>query len=71
MELINLESNVMELLGAFLTGVVGPILYLIISKHLAKQTDKKRDKVKETIANTALITEELEEMREDFDSCRV
>ena len=39
----------MELLGAFLTGVVGPILYLVISKHLAKQSEKRRDKVKETI----------------------
>ena len=61
----------MELLGAFLTGVVGPILYLIISKHLAKQQEKKRDKVKETIVNTALITDEIEEMREEFESCRV
>jgi hypothetical protein len=65
------SPNVMELLGAFLTGVVGPILYLIISKHLAKQQEKKRDKVKETIVNTALITEEIEEMREEFESCRV
>jgi hypothetical protein len=65
------SPNVMELLGAFLTGVVGPILYLIISKHLAKQQEKKRDKVKETIENTALITEEIEEMREEFESCRV
>ena len=61
----------MELLGAFLTGVVGPILYLIVSKHLAKQQEKKRDKVKETIVNTALITDEIEEMREEFESCRV
>ena len=53
----------MELLGAFLTGVVGPILYLIISKQMASQKDKKRDKVRETIANTALINEELEEIR--------
>ena len=65
------SPNVMELLGAFLTGVVGPILYLIISKHLAKQQEKKRDKVKETIVNTALITDEIEEMREEFQSCRV
>ena len=36
----------MELLGAFLTGVVGPILYLVISKYLQNQKDKKRDKVK-------------------------
>jgi len=65
------HNHIMELLGAFLTGVVGPILYLIISKQMASQKDKKRDKVRETIANTALINEELEEIREEFDSCRV
>ena len=61
----------MELLGAFLTGVVGPIMYLVISKHLAKQSEKKRDKVKETVANTCLINEEIEEIREEFSSDRV
>ena len=35
------DPNVMELLGAFLTGVVGPIMYLIVSKHLAKQKEKR------------------------------
>ena len=65
------SPNVMELLGAFLTGVVGPILYLLVSKQLQKEKDKKRDKVKETIVNTALITEEIEEIREEFESCRV
>ena len=65
------DPNVMELLGAFLTGVVGPILYLFVSRYLQKEKDKKRDKVKETIVNTALITEEIEEMREEFESCRV
>ena len=61
----------MELLGAFLTGVVGPILYLVISKHLAKQSEKKRDKIKETIVDSSLITDELEEMRDEFKSDRV
>ena len=61
----------MELLGAFLTGVVGPILYLVISKHLAKQSEKKRDKVKETIVDSTLITDELEEIREEFKCDRV
>ena len=65
------DPNIMELLGAFLTGVVGPILYLFVSKYLQKEKDKKRDKVKETIVNTALITDEIEEMREEFESCRV
>ena len=61
----------MELLGAFLTGVVGPILYLIVSKYMAHHKDKKRDKVRETIANTNLINDELEEIREEFKSDRV
>ena len=71
MEIITNDSSIMEIIGAFLTGVVGPILYLLISKHMAKEKDKKRDKVKETIVNTALITDEIEEMREEFQSCRV
>ena len=61
----------MELLGAFLTGVVGPILYLLIDKYKRQHQDKKRDKVRETIANTNLINDELEEIREDFGSDRV
>jgi len=61
----------MELLGAFLTGVVGPILYLLIDKYKKQTQDKKRDKVRETIANTNLINDELEEIREEFKSDRV
>ena len=49
----------MELLGAFLTGVVGPIFYLIVSKHLQKEKDKKRDIVKENISSVSLISDEL------------
>ena len=61
----------MELLGAFLTGVVGPVLYLLIDKYKRQHQDKKRDKVKETIANTTLINDELEEIREEFKADRV
>ena len=61
----------MELLGAFLTGVVGPILYLLIDKYKKQTQDKKRDKVRENIANTNLINDELEEIREEFKSDRV
>ena len=60
-----------ELLGAFLTGIVGPILYLLIDKHLTKQKEKKRDKVQENIANTCLIDSELEGIRDEFDGDRV
>lgn len=61
----------MELLGAFLTGVVGPILYLIIDKMMRKRNDSKRDKVKENIKNTCIIEEELDEIREEFNGDRV
>ena len=61
----------MELLGAFLTGVVGPIMYLLISRHFLKEKNKKRDVVKENIVNVSLISNELEEMREEFNGDRV
>ena len=63
--------HTMELLGAFLTGVVGPIMYLIVSKHLAKQKEKSRDKVKECLKDSTLISDELEDMRDEFRGDRV
>ena len=72
MEIITeIHNHYMELLGAFLTGVVGPILYLLIDRYKRQHQDKKRDKVRESIANTNLINDELEEIREDFKSDRV
>ena len=56
----------MELLGAFLTGVVGPILYFLISRHLDKQREKKRDKIKEVVADTCVVIDELQEIMEEF-----
>lgn len=61
----------MELVGAFLSGVVGPILYLLIDRYIAKQKESKHDRVKETISNTCIINDELEEIREEFNSDRV
>lgn len=60
----------MELLGAFLTGVVGPILYLLISKHLQKQKDKNTDVIKDALKSTMIIEEELEQIRDEFKSDR-
>ena len=61
----------MELFGAFLTGVVGPILYLLISKHLQKNKEKKEDKLRESIVEGNLIDDELIKIREDYNSDRV
>ena len=60
----------MELIGAFLTGVVGPILYLIIDKHIQKNKDKNKDVVKDALKNTMVVEDELEEIREEFNSDR-
>ena len=65
------HNHLMELLGAFLTGVVGPILYLIANRMYNKRAEKLKDKVRESIKDSTLITDELEEMREEFQSDRV
>ena len=61
----------MEIIGAFLTGVVGPVLYLIIQKYLQKEKNKSRDIVKENITSVSLISDELEQIREEFKGDRV
>jgi len=60
-----------ELIGAFLTGIVGPILYLIIGRYLSKQKDKKKDKLRESIIEGNLIDDELISIKEDYNSDRV
>jgi hypothetical protein len=69
-QILNNHNHIMELLGAFLTGVVGPIMYLLISRHLQKEKLKKKDVVKDTIQNTMIIEDELEDIREEFNSDR-
>jgi len=69
--ILNNHSHIMELIGAFLTGVVGPILYLIVQKYLLKEKYKKRDIVKENISSVSLINNELEDIREEFKADRV
>lgn len=70
-QILTNHNHIMELLGAFLTGVVGPIMYLLISRHLQKERNKKRDVVKENISSVSLISNELEEIREEFKGDRV
>jgi hypothetical protein len=70
-QIIENHNHLMELLGAFLTGVVGPVLYLLISKYMQKEKDKKRDRVKENIVSVSLISDELEQIREEYKADRV
>jgi len=61
----------MELLGAFLTGVVGPILLFFVNKQIQKRKEKNEDKVIDAIADTCVINEELEEILEEFKADRI
>ena len=70
-QIIENHNHIMELIGAFLTGVVGPVLYLLVSKYLQKQKDKTRDIVKENISSVSLISNELEEIGDEFKADRV
>ena len=69
--ILNNHSHIRELIGVFLTDVVGPILYLIVQKYLLKEKNKKRDVVKENISSVSLINNELEDIREEFKADRV
>ena len=60
-----------ELLGAFLTGIVGPILYLLIDRYISKQKDKKKDKLRESIIEGNLIDDELLKIREQYTADRI
>ena len=60
-----------ELLGAFLTGIVGPILYLLIDRYINKQKEKKQDKLRESIIEGNLIDDELISIREEYSADRV
>ena len=61
----------MELIAAFISGVVGPILYLLIDKYIQKKKEGKKDKVRESIDNTCTINEELEELLDLFHGDRI
>ena len=61
----------MEIIAAFLTGIVGPVLYLIINKVLLKRSNKKKCTVREAIVDTTKINAELDQIMEEFNGDRV
>lgn len=61
----------MELIAAFLTGVVGPALYLVINKVIIKRSLKAKCKVREAIVDTTIINNELDQIRDEFEGDRV
>jgi len=61
----------MELAVAFITGVVGPLIYLYVEKQRNKLKLKKIDTIQEAVGDSILIETELEDIREYFNSDRV
>lgn len=61
----------MELIAAFLSGVVGPVLYLIIEKYYSDKRKSKKDPIRESLKETQEITTILEQIQEEFNADRV
>jgi hypothetical protein len=59
-----------EVIVAFLTGIIGPIILLLL-KYYLNRNKTKPDMVKETLRVSELITNSIEEIREEFKADRV
>lgn len=59
-----------EVIVAFITGVLGPIL-IILSKHILDRTKKKPDTISETLKVSELVTNKIEHIRDEFSVDRV
>ena len=59
-----------EIVVAFLTGVLGPVVLVLLRAYLDKKK-KKPDMVKEALKVSELVTHSIEEIREDFKADRV
>lgn len=61
----------MELIAAFITGVIGPVFYLLIEKYYAKKRNGKLDPIAEGLKETQEINKILEQIQEEFNADRV
>lgn len=59
-----------EIVVAFLTGILGPVVLVLLKSYLDKRK-KKPDMVKETLRVSELITTSIEEIRDEFKADRV
>ena len=59
-----------EIVVAFLTGILGPVVLVLLKTYLDKRKQKP-DMVKETLRVSELITHSIEEIREEFKADRV
>jgi len=60
-----------EIMVAFVTGVLGPVIYLFVEKYFHNRRERSRDKIKEHFYDTGVISMELDEIRREFEADRV
>jgi hypothetical protein len=59
-----------EVVVAFMTGILGPIL-LVVVKHFLDKKKEKPDMIKETLKVSELVVDKIEEIREKYKADRV
>ena len=59
-----------EIIVAFLTGILGPVVLVLLKTYLDKRK-KNPDMVKETLRVSELVTHSIDEIRDEFKADRV
>ena len=71
---IQLSQSLITIIVAFLTGVAGPVLIVLIKHYLDKQQQSKQksvDMVKDTLEGSKLILDKIEQIKEESHADRV
>jgi hypothetical protein len=61
----------MELLVAFTTGVMGPVLIILVKYYLDQKKKNKPDIVMDTLRVSELVNSKIEHIKDEFDADRV
>jgi hypothetical protein len=59
-----------DIIVAFISGVLGPVL-LIVTKHLLSKRKTKPDTIQETLKVSELVVNKIEHIRDEFEADRV
>jgi len=63
-------ENLSVIIVSFITGVLGPVIVILLKNRLDKNK-KKPDMVKETLRVSELVTSKIEQIKEEFNADRV
>ncbi len=61
----------MELLIAFVTGVMGPVMLILVKYYLDQKKKNKPDIVMDTLRVSELVNSKIEHIKDEFDADRV